>query len=121
MGKKDELEWDSKRVHGCACLYCSQKFNSLKKWMPAIGPTKYAERDLKDGELQYYQDVPGQPRRRWLGTPGCQATTVTVPLTSSSVAAFAPPGGSTCVRCKITNEYAAPNQKDGTYVCYSCR
>ena len=26
-----------------------------------------------------------------------------------------------CTACGITNEYAQPNQTDGTYVCYNCR
>jgi hypothetical protein len=26
-----------------------------------------------------------------------------------------------CKACGITNEYAEPNQSDGTYVCYNCR
>lgn len=30
-------------------------------------------------------------------------------------------GGSACTVCKNFNEYAIPNQKDGTYKCYNCR
>lgn len=33
----------------------------------------------------------------------------------------APAGGCTCTKCNTLNEYAAPNKKDGTYVCFSCR
>lgn len=31
------------------------------------------------------------------------------------------PNGCNCVKCNLKNEYAIPNQKDGTYVCYMCR
>ena len=43
-----------------------------------------------------------------------------LPVATSAVR-MAPVGGSKCKRCKITNEYAGPNQSDGTYVCYQCR
>ena len=33
----------------------------------------------------------------------------------------APPSGCNCKRCGAANEYAAPNQADGTYLCYGCR
>jgi hypothetical protein len=33
----------------------------------------------------------------------------------------APPGGCNCRKCNMKNEFAAPNQKDGSYVCYTCR
>lgn len=26
-----------------------------------------------------------------------------------------------CTKCNVINEYAQPNQTDGSYVCYSCR
>lgn len=26
-----------------------------------------------------------------------------------------------CTKCKTINEYAEPNQPDGTYICYGCR
>lgn len=29
--------------------------------------------------------------------------------------------GSTCVKCKEFNPYAEPNQKDGSFKCFSCR
>ncbi len=29
--------------------------------------------------------------------------------------------GCVCHRCNARNEYAAPNQKDGTYICFECR
>lgn len=29
--------------------------------------------------------------------------------------------GSTCKKCNITNEYATPNQPDGSFICYKCR
>ncbi len=29
--------------------------------------------------------------------------------------------GAVCKLCNSKNEYAAPNQSDGTYVCYECR
>lgn len=29
--------------------------------------------------------------------------------------------GCVCRKCNSKNEYAEPNQKDGTYVCYECR
>jgi hypothetical protein len=29
--------------------------------------------------------------------------------------------GCTCVKCKTFNPYAEPNQKDGSFKCYSCR
>lgn len=31
------------------------------------------------------------------------------------------PTGHNCSRCGTHNEYAAPNQPDGSYVCYGCR
>lgn len=59
------------------------------------------------------------------------------PTTTSSVAAIyvrmsarpntptqlppPPPTGFSCCRCQTFNEYAAPNQADGTYLCYGCR
>ena len=30
-------------------------------------------------------------------------------------------GGCCCKRCGSRNEYAEPNQKDGSYFCYECR
>jgi hypothetical protein len=33
----------------------------------------------------------------------------------------APPGGCNCRKCNQNNPYAAPNRKDGSYVCYTCR
>lgn len=33
----------------------------------------------------------------------------------------APPGGCVCKRCNMFNDCAAPNQKDGSYLCYECR
>lgn len=33
----------------------------------------------------------------------------------------APAGGCVCKRCNSKNEYAAANQKDGSYLCYECR
>lgn len=41
--------------------------------------------------------------------------------TVTNVVRMAPVGGMKCTKCNITNEYAGPNQKDGTYVCYVCR
>lgn len=29
--------------------------------------------------------------------------------------------GCKCKRCEDFNEYAEPNQKDGTFICYGCR
>lgn len=29
--------------------------------------------------------------------------------------------GASCRKCRDFNEYAEPNQEDGTFVCYSCR
>lgn len=29
--------------------------------------------------------------------------------------------GCICTRCRARNEWAAPNRKDGTYVCFECR
>ena len=29
--------------------------------------------------------------------------------------------GYNCTRCNEKNDYAAANQKDGTYVCFNCR
>jgi hypothetical protein len=29
--------------------------------------------------------------------------------------------GCTCTKCKNFNEYAEPNQEDGTFICYPCR
>lgn len=34
---------------------------------------------------------------------------------------IAPPCGCICKRCKSLNEFAAPNQPDGKYLCYECR
>lgn len=31
------------------------------------------------------------------------------------------PNGCVCKLCNMTNEYAVPNQKDATYVCYNCK
>lgn len=30
-------------------------------------------------------------------------------------------GGCSCKKCREFNEYAEPNQEDGTFICYSCR
>ncbi|HVI43052.1 MAG TPA: hypothetical protein VM577_20790 [Anaerovoracaceae bacterium] len=30
-------------------------------------------------------------------------------------------GGMSCRKCKDFNEYAEPNQKDGSHMCYRCR
>lgn len=30
-------------------------------------------------------------------------------------------GGCVCKKCNTSNEYAAPNQDDGTYICFGCR
>lgn len=30
-------------------------------------------------------------------------------------------GGMNCKKCNAYNQYAAPNQADGTFICYSCR
>lgn len=40
---------------------------------------------------------------------------------NGAIAALAPTGGCVCKRCNMLNQYAAPNQKDGTYLCYGCR
>lgn len=33
----------------------------------------------------------------------------------------AKPAGMACNKCKDFNEYAEPNQQDGTHLCYRCR
>ena len=51
---------------------------------------------------------------------GGQTAWVTKPSTTSAVR-MAPVGGMVCKSCNAKNEYAGPNQSDGTYVCYQCR
>lgn len=45
----------------------------------------------------------------------------TTDVVSAVATAMAPLGGSKCKKCQCVNEHAAPNQKDGSYICYCCR
>lgn len=58
-------------------------------------------------------DPPSTKRMGWDGLQ-VDGMTFTTPKKQKSC-------GAKCCKCKTFNEYAEPNQKDGSYICYECR
>lgn len=146
MGSQDRINHSNCRKPGCVCAYC---IIGDKNWLgeydyssnPAPGAIRPVIRSLKDGEIQYIDKSDPNNCKAWVGPPGCSpynpfATTVQKnrpgPPNFSGLSAWLPsavvdsasvvyPAGVTCSKCKLKNEYGAPNQPGGGYICYECR
>lgn len=57
-------------------------------------------------------------QRPWQSFFGDYTSTVSIGKKLISVAKAA---GMRCKSCNASNEYAEPNQNDGSYLCYDCR
>jgi len=146
MGVIDDIEWNNKRVLGCMCRYCDGCFYSNRELILRRKGADYESvmgTSLPDGVVFYYDGGNGKPYRVWKAAPGCfkqhpendfagghatlggwnkdEYTLVPQPEPVAAMSLDAPPGGSNCHKCNQNNPYAAPNRKDGTYVCYQCR
>lgn len=122
MGRKDDVEWNSKRIRGCLCKYCDYRINVLYMWAddPLAYGAAFKVRDLKDGEVQVtYTDPVTKKAVRYMIEPMCeflQPARNTGRLPSAKT-------GHHCKNktCNQFNEYAAANQPDGSYLCFNCR
>ena len=147
MGAADFRKWDddllNKRFCGSPnCLWCRGYFTS-KVATGAVRTTDIG-RVLPDGIVEYnrgglsfygdsvcsinevvYHDDP------WAVAVAPVNTTVSgravagaffgIKRGGAADISHAPPGGCICARCNMKNEYAGPNQPDGTYKCFDCR
>jgi hypothetical protein len=66
---------------------------------------------------QFYQP----PAIQGYDQPGFSARFIDQAVAEPKMSKDAPLGGCNCTKCNQNNPYAAPNRKDGTYVCYGCR
>lgn len=114
----DHLDyWKKHRVSGCKCNFC------VGQWKLNNG---YADEwDQRTG--QYTGTLTTQCKYK-SSTPASfggwsfgEFTFVPTADKKWEPPKDAPPGGSVCRKCHERNQYAAPNQKDGSYICYGCR
>lgn len=151
MGSQDRINHSNCRKPGCVCAYCiiGDK-NWLGEYdyssNPAPGAIRPVIRSLKDGEIQYIDKSDPNHFKAWVGPPGCspynpyqsavskngwivqknrapqgQSVTFGPTVQASTDVHMSPPGGVTCSKCRLKNEYGAPNQPGGGYICYECR
>lgn len=69
------------------------------------------------------QPVSSTPQAQYQGPTVAKATAILKEVWGQKPAEtkVAMVGGCVCKRCNQKNEYAAANQKDGSYLCYECR
>lgn len=69
------------------------------------------------------QAQPAQPTQQVLNwiVPPVQWVSLTSDVVFTAVPAKKKELGCKCKRCEDFNEYAEPNQEDGTFICYGCR
>jgi len=58
---------------------------------------------------------------QWIGVPFVIPQTMPFEEPEATPEKKADKNGCVCVRCQTFNEYAEPNQDDGTFMCYACR
>lgn len=89
--------------------------------------TTYVVPDPNGGYTQYFPTTVNSPSGAGqviTFTPsGMQWITLTGDLSGSSSPTVVAKvrAGCSCKKCDDFNEYAEPNQKDGTFICFSCR
>lgn len=97
MGQRDVDEWAGRRNARCSCRYCLGLFRAQGS---PDGMVRLKRLDRDEFEGMHTE-------------AGCAIDRVQV--RSHDV------GKCVCRKCNAKNEYANPNQPDGSYVCYECR
>lgn len=130
--------WSDNYVRGCACAFCSgtwtkksdpawdvlptdeRRANTLLQGYGTVtgGPHAGAMVHGCVNKVGFYTEAAVGPLGGWL--PHEYTPVLPVPP-EPELSKDAPPGGCICMRCGMKNPEAAPNRKDGKYVCYECR
>lgn len=125
MTKPEDMtytNWGKVQVAGCKCDFCKGRFRTFNKitgdkayWDFVYSPSKNGNMQGMHLEPDDFQCQYKKPAKPPVLQPPEEAVIGAVIAQRAIITGF------NCCRCNSKNDYAAANQKDGTYLCFNCR